>query len=153
MRSLICALLVATPFLFGAQEQKVRWQRIYSGDDSFIEMESTKVTFGSPSIGRVRFRTIYSKPQALDEKALSYKTRVETIEFKCELNSLENEWHPINATRYRLFEGALLDTSGRAIKKLDWDPSVDWKEVRFGTMMEKLSIPACKLIQEKTKRR
>jgi len=114
-------------------------------------MESTKVTFGSPSIGRVRFRTIYSKPQALDEKTLSHKIRVETIEFKCELNSLENESYPINATRYRLFEGALLDASGRAIKRLDWDPSVAWKEVGLGTIMEKLSIPACKLIQEKTR--
>ena len=150
MRALPCAVLLLAPVLIAAQGEKEKWQRVYTGEDSIIEMELTKVTFGSASIGRVRFRTTFSKPQTLNEKpVVKYKSRLETIEFKCEMGSVRLGHYPANTTRYRLFEATLLDARGKVVKSLDWDPSEDWREVRFGSMMEKLSYPACKLIEEK----
>ena len=150
MKALTCALLLTLPTLLHAQDEKEKWQRVYTSEDSVIEMNLSKVTFGTAHIGRVRFRTIYSQPQTLNEKpVVKYKSRLETIEFQCEMHAVRYGYYPANATRYRLFEGALLDAKGKAIKSLEWDPSEAWREVRFGSMMEKLSYPACKLIDEK----
>ena len=149
MRVLPCAVLVLVPVLIAAQEDKEKWQRVYTGEDSIIEIEvskvtfveynvSKKVTFASTRVGRVKFRTIMSKPEALKEKpAVKYKTRLETIEFNCA------------AKRYRLYEASLFDDKGKLIKTYPWEPSEAWREVRFGSMMEKLAVPACKLIEEK----
>ena len=150
MRILPCAVLLLAAALIAAQEEKEKWQRVYTGEDSIIEMELAKVTFGSASIGRVRFRTTFSKPQTLNEKpVVKYKKRLETIEFRCEMDSVRLGHYPANTTRYRLFEATLLDAKGKVVKPLDWDPSEGWREVKFGSMMEKLSVPACKLIEEK----
>jgi hypothetical protein len=144
------ALLVIAPLLIGAQEEKERWQRIYTSEHSIIEMNVSKVTFGAAPVARVRFRTILSRPQTLTAKtSIQYKTRLETIEFKCKIYGAGSGHYPANATRYRLYEASLLDTKGRVIKSFEWEPSEDWKEVRFGSMMEKLSLPACKLIDGK----
>ncbi|HVS80372.1 MAG TPA: surface-adhesin E family protein [Pyrinomonadaceae bacterium] len=150
MKILTCALLLMPAVLFAAQGEKEKWQRVYTGEDSIIEINlsrvtfveynvSRKVTFGY-SIGRVGFRTILSKPEALKEKpAVKYKSRLETIEFNCAANT----------TRYRLYEATLLDEKGKVIKTLGWDPSAEWKEIKHGGMMDKLSGAACTLIDEK----
>jgi hypothetical protein len=150
MTGLTCALLVIAPLLIGAQEEKERWQRIYTSEDSIIEMNVSKVTFGAPPVARVRFRTILSRPQTLTgQTIIQYKTRLDTIEFKCETYGAGSLHDPANATRYRLYEASLLDTKGQVIKSFEWEPSEEWKAVRFGSMMEKLSVPACKVIDEK----
>jgi hypothetical protein len=150
MRTLTGALLVIAPLLIGAQEEKERWQRIYTSEESIIEMNLSKVTFGASPVARVRFRTIFSKSQRVGGKtSIEYKTRLETIEFKCQIFDAGSEHYPVNATRYRLYEASLLDTKGQLVKSFEGKPSEDWKEVKFGSMMEKLSLPACKLIEEK----
>lgn len=148
MRSLFCALLLVPTVLFAAQEQKQKWQRVYTGEDSIIEIDISKVTFVennesrsgtfSYNTGRVGFRTIFSKPEALKEKpGVKYKSRVETIDFNCATN------------RYRSHEANLLDEKGKVIKTFGWDPSAEWKEIKRGGMMDKLSVAACTLIDEK----
>lgn len=165
MKAFACALLLTVPGFLPAQEKDVEWQRVYTGDDSIIEIDSstvvfvedhvsTKVTFASTRVGRVRFRTIYSKPQTLkSEHPVNYDIRIETIEFTCAKNEpgvLKR--HAANndvEKRYRLFDAVLFDKKGTVIKSFPWNPSEEWKEVRFGSMMEKLFLPACKLIDEK----
>ena len=134
--------------LTAAQEKKEKWQRVYTGEDSIIEIDISKVTFVENNVpgkvtfdyhtGRVGFRTILSKPEALKEKTgLKYKSRVETIDFNCATN------------RYRSYEATLLDEKGKVIKTFGWDPSAEWKEIKHGGMMDKLSLAACTLINEK----
>jgi len=147
MRVLPCALLM-TALLFPGQREKEKWERVYTGEDSIIEIDSsrvtfvednasTKVTFGY-SVGRVNLRTIYKQPEALKETpGVKYKTRFETIEFNCP------------AKRYRLYEATLRDEKGKVIKTMARDPSAEWKVIRPGGMMDKLSVAACKLIDEK----
>ena len=126
------------------------WQRVYTGEDSIIEIDTSRVTFVeystakkvtfTYSTGRTRFRTIYSKPEALKEKpGVKYKTRLETIDFNCAANT----------ARYRLYEATLLDEKGKVIKTFGWDPAAEWKEAKQGGMMEKLARAACTLINEK----
>ena len=148
MRVLPCALLLMSSVLSAAQEKKGTWQRVYTGEDSIIEMNVSKVTFVeydvsrnatfSYNTGRVGFRTIFSKPEVLKEKpGVKYKSRLETIDFNCATN------------RYRSYETTLLDEKGKVIKTFGWDPSAEWKEAKHGGMMDKLSVAACKLIDEK----
>lgn len=146
MRTFIGIVLLAIVTV-AAQRPKETWQRVYTSADSIIELDAakvvfvqlgSKVTFAATRIGRVRFRTTLSKPEALKDKpTLKYKTRLENIEFKCD------------EKKYRVHEASLFDDKGKLVKSIAWDPAEDWKEVRFGSMMEKLALPACKLIDEK----
>jgi hypothetical protein len=136
MRILVCALWVLPAFIVA--QEKDSWRRIYTYDDSVIEMNTARVTFGAGNIGRVRFRTVWSKPAALTEKpGVKYKSRLETIEFKC----VEN--------RYRIYETTLLDPKGKTIESSEVDVSEEWKPVKPGGMMRRLFGPACQLIDEK----
>ncbi len=45
MRVLPVAAFLLAPILIGAQEEKEKWQRVYTGEDSIIEIEVSKVTF------------------------------------------------------------------------------------------------------------
>ena len=136
------------PVLLAVQGEKEKWQRVYTGEDSIIEINVSKITFVEYNVsrtvtfgyrtGRVGFRTIFSKPETLKEKpGVRYKSRLETIEFNC------------TANRYRLYIATLLDDKGKVIKTFGWDPSEEWKETKHGSMMDKLAGAACKLIDEK----
>lgn len=154
MRVLLCALLLMPPVLFASQDEKEEWQRVYTGEDSIIEIDVSRVTFVEYSsarkvtfsykTGRVGFRTILSKPEALkDNTAIKYKTQLETIEFNCAGNT----------TRYRLYESTLLDDKGKVVKSYEPNPIKEWKEAKLGSMMNKLAGAACTLIDEKRRNR
>ena len=128
--------------------EKEKWRGVYTGEDSIIEIDVSKVAFVEYNvsrkvafgyrIGRVDFRTILSKPEALKEKlGVKYRSRLETIEFNCAAN------------RGRLYEATLLDEKGKVIGTFAWDLSAEWKEIKHGGMMDKLSGAACTLIDEK----
>jgi len=137
MRILIWLILIL-PAATSSQEEKEKWQRIYTGEDSVIEINVSKVTFGDRNIGRVRFRTVLSKSQAVKNMpAEKYKSRLETIEFKC------------TEKRYRIYETSLIDSQGKAIQSDEGDLSEEWKVLKRGGMMERLFGPACRLIDEK----
>ena len=151
MRVLTSALLLPALALLVPQQASEKWQRVYTGDDSIIEMEasrvifaqyavSKKITFASTDVGRISFRTTLAKAVPVTkESETTYKTRVETIEFNCEAKS------------YRLFETNLFDAHGTPVKKYEQNPDEEWHDIKFGSMMAKLSDPACKLIDEKRK--
>jgi hypothetical protein len=162
MRVLLCALFLLPSVLFAAQGEKPKWQRVYTGEDSIIEIDTSKVTFVEYSTarkvtfnyktGRVAFRTILSKPEAMNEDpAVKYKTRLETIEFQCnETSKVElRRYPPLSIGRYRHYETTLQDDKGKVVKTYGRGASEEWKEVKFGSMMAKLAGSACDLIDEK----
>jgi surface-adhesin protein E len=123
---------------FRVAQEKDKWQRIYTYGDAIIQMNISRITFGTGTIGRVRFRTVYSKSQiSRASSKVKYKTRLETIEFKC------------NANQYRLFQSSLLDSQGKAVQSYEQELPDEWRQVRSGSMMERLFGPACKLIDLK----
>ena len=161
MRVLPFALLLMPAVLFASQEQKEKWQRVYTGEDSNIEIDisqvtfveynvSRKVTFGYNN-GRVRFRTIFSKAQTLNQKpVVTYKSRLETIEFQCDKqDSQVLKRYPPATIRYRLYEATLRNEKGNVVKTYERNSSEEWKDAKFGSMMDRLGGAACKLIDEK----
>lgn len=138
MRSIgIILVVLLSPIVLQSQEKEV-WQRVYTFDDGLIEINTSKVTFGSKNIGRVRFRTTLAKPEALrGTPSVSYKSRLETVEFDC------------LGRRYRPYEETLVDVEGRVIRSVEVNPPAEWIIVKSGGMMEKLFAPACKLIELK----
>ena len=137
MRILTSILLLLLAASVMAQE-KDKWQRIYTFDDSVIEINASAVTFVDNSTGRVTFRTVWSKPQTLrDRSDVKYKTRLETMEFKCA------------ERRYRSYEVTLLDSKGKPVQSYEMDKTEEWKHLKSGGMMEKLFGAACQLIAGK----
>ena len=129
---LICGLATGAAF---AQE-KSRWRRVYTYEDAVIEMEEIKLSFGN--FGRVRFRTVFDKPEALrGSPGVRYKSQVEDMELMCA------------ERQYRVTEVAYLDARGRVVRSYKAEGPEAWKFVRAGGMMEKLFVPACRMIAEK----
>ena len=123
------------PICASAQQSKHQWQRVYTGEDSIIEINSFAVTFQPDRILRAEFRTVFSKPATIGhgEAAVKYKTSLETIDFR------------MIDQRYRFFEIALLDTDGKVIQKKAADASVYWKVLKPGGINERLFHAACML--------
>jgi hypothetical protein len=131
---LLFAFLLSSTSL--AAQQLPEWYRVYTFDESIIEMNTTLVTFGGKDIGRVRLRWTFDQPEALSgEPQVKYKSRLEVMEFNC------------SQRRYRLYEVTLFDEAGRVIRKEEINPPDEWRTVRFGSVMESLSSPACALIE------
>lgn len=119
-------------------QQLPEWYRVYTFDDSIIEMNTSQVTFGSKSIGRVRFRWSFDKPQLLSgEPQTRYKSKLEVLEFHC------------SDKRFRLYEVILFDAAGKVIRVEVVNPPGEWSSVTSGSMMERLFTPACQLIELK----
>jgi hypothetical protein len=118
--------------------QVPEWYRVYTFDESIIEMNTSQVTFGGKDIGRVRFRWTFDKPEALSGKPeLKYRSRLEVMEFNC------------SQRRYRPYDLTFFDTAGKVIRHEEMNPPVEWRTVTFGSVMEKLFTPACELIEKK----
>jgi hypothetical protein len=131
---LLFAFLLSSTSL--AAQQLPEWYRVYTFDESIIEMNTTLVTFGGKDIGRVRLRWTFDQPEALSgEPQVKYKSRLEVMEFNC------------SQRRYRLYEVTLFDEAGRVIRKEEINPPDEWRTVRFGSVMESLFSPACALIE------
>lgn len=137
MRSLLLAFL----FLFSSTslqaQQLPEWYRVYTFDESIIEMNTSLVTFISKDITRVRFRWIFDQPAALSgETQLKYKSRLEVMEFNC------------SEQRYRPYHLTFFDAAGNIIRIQD-SPG-EWRTVTSGSMMQKLFAPTCELIKQRT---
>lgn len=132
----VAFLLVSTSSF--AQRQSSEWQRVYTFDDSIIEMNTANVIIGG-NIARVRFRWTFDQPQVIDGKSqLKYNSRLEVIEFNC------------TDQRFRPYETALLDLAGKAIRYEGSDPQAKWR-TPSGVMMDKLMSSGCELMARKLK--
>jgi surface-adhesin protein E len=132
-------------FLFSSttlfSQQLPTWYRVYTFDESIVEMNTTLVTLISNDISRVRFRWTLNQPEALKaEPKVTYKSRLEVIEFNC------------SEGRYRPYHLTLLDTTGKIVRVEEMDPPGEWHTATSGSMMEKLLQPACGLVKNKTNR-
>jgi hypothetical protein len=119
-------------------QEKHNWQRVYSYEDSVVEMNEASVIFVNSDVSRVTFRTVYSKPQNMKEKPdIKYKTRLETIEYKCAQR------------RYRIYQVTLLDSKGKPVDSYEMDQNEEWKTARAEGIMERLMGFGCRLVVER----
>lgn len=126
MTLLSCVLLVS-PIYINAQQEKERWQRVYTGEDFFIESNPSRMTFEPGQILRVKIQTVYSKPQSLrDKSGAKHKRVLETIDFK------------LSEKGYRIDEIEWIDSSGQTVLSHKAESSDDWKMLKPGGMMERL---------------
>jgi Surface-adhesin protein E len=126
-------------FLFSSQsltaQQLPEWYRVYTFDDSVIEMNTSLVTTISEDVTRVRFRWTFDQPEPLSgEPKLRYKSELEVMELNCSL------------LRYRPYHFTFFDQAGNIIRIQD-SPG-EWRAVASSSMMEQLFVPACELIKK-----
>jgi hypothetical protein len=128
----ITALLC--PVLVHAQQTKNKWERVYTGEESVIEINTSSLKFAPDRIMRVQFRTVYSRaetvPGASDTK---YKMRLETIDFQ------------LNAGQYRISETSLLDSNGKELQWYSTSQMREWRLLKPGGVTEKLLRAASSL--------
>ena len=132
--SAVVAFLLCGPALLRAQQTKDKWQRVYTGEESVIEINTSSLRFQSDYILRVQFRTVMSHPVTLaGTSGAKYKTRLETIDFK------------LNESRYRLFETSLLDSAGKELQSYATSEMRDWRVLKPGGVTERLFYAASAL--------
>ena len=108
-------------------QAKGQWQRAYTGDDSVIEVNTSTLKFAPQRVLRAEFRTVFSSAESTGgERAVKYKTRLETIDFR------------LSDRRYRFVEISLLDSSGKVIQTKTADGSEDWRVLKPGGVTERL---------------
>ena len=131
----IVVLLLSSPAL--TAQSLPEWDRVYTFDDSTIEMNTSLVTLISKDITRVRFRWTFDQPQLLDGLPKQrYQSLLEVLEFDC------------SSHQYRPYHSTFFDATGNIVRV---DASARaWRPVKSGSMIEKLFVPGCKLIKEKT---
>lgn len=139
MRITILALVILfSPTVLVAQ-QTTEWYRVYTFDDSIIEMNTQQVALNAFAdlTGSIGFRWSFNSPQSLSrEPQTKYKARLEVFEFDCS-----------DQRRYRPVEMAFLDTAGKVIRIERIKSNDDWRSLSSSVMMEKLYYPACELIK------
>ncbi|MGH9966374.1 MAG: hypothetical protein ACREBG_00865 [Pyrinomonadaceae bacterium] len=120
---LLCSLSIS----IRAQRERDKWQRVYTGEESVIDVNVSGPTFDAGHVLRVKFRTTLSKPESLKEKpGTKYKSRLETIEFK------------LTDKRYRIHDISFLDSAGKTAQSYEANASEDWKVLKVGGMMQRL---------------
>lgn len=113
------------------------WQRVYTFDESTIEINTSLVTVISKDVSRVRFRWTFQQPQLLDGLPKEqYQSQLEVLEFNCS----QKQYRPYHFTFY--------DSAGN-ILRTDDSPG-KWRRVPLGSMIEKLFVPGCELVKSKT---
>jgi hypothetical protein len=124
---LITCLLFSIPISVCAQQEKVRWERVYTGEDSIIEINPSSLKFEADRILRATFRTLLAKPERLQEKSeVSYKSRLETITFT------------LAPRRYRFEEIDWLDASGKVVQSYKAPSHGELRALKAGGFMERL---------------
>ena len=123
--------LLSGPGLVRAQQTKDKWQRVYTGAESVIEINTSSLKFQPDHILRVQFRTVLSHAETLPGTSdTKYKTRLESIDFK------------LNEGRYRIFETSLLDSNGKELQWYSTSQMREWRVLKPGGVTEKLFIAA-----------
>jgi|SRR5581483_341534 len=137
MRSLLVVGLIFSFLFVCIAQEKSKWKRLITYDDSALDLNLTKVTLGEGDSGKVEFRTTLNKPAPLRGVAgASYKSLDEDMEFRCADRA------------YRLMQVTYYDSKGKVVSSEESKPPVEWKSAGSSTMM-KLLTPACALIREK----
>lgn len=122
----LIACLLCGPGLVRAQQTKDKWHRVYTGEESVIEINSSSLRLQPDNVLRVQFRTTLSHAETLEgTSGTKYKTRLETIDFKV-------------TGRYRLTEITFLDRGGKELQSYSTSELEDWKILKSGGVTERL---------------
>ena len=125
--ALIASLLCCFPLSIGAQQERARWQRVYTGEDSVIEINRSSLHFEPEHVVRATYRTALSKPESLPEKSgTKYKKRIETIAFTAA------------GRRYRFEEVRWLDAKDNIVHSYQAAATADWKVFKNGGIMDRM---------------
>ena len=125
--TLIVCVLCSPLISIQAQQAKTKWRRVYTAEESMIEINVSSLRLEPDRILRAEFRTILSKPENLEGSPQSkYKSRLETIDFK------------LNEKHYRLSETVLLDPNGKRLQSYTATPAEVWRVLKEGGVMERL---------------
>ena len=130
-RTTLLVFLLCGPGLVCAQQTKDKWQRVYTGDESIIEINTASLKFEPDYVVRVQFRTTYTHAETLPgTSATKYKMRLETIDFK------------LNEARYRISETSLLDSNGKELQWYSTSQMREWRVLKQGGVTERLYAAA-----------
>ena len=122
----------STCFCLHAQT-KGKWQRVYTGEESVIDINVSSSALEAGHALRVDFRTILTKPENIAGKqSAKYKSRIETIGFK------------LNQNRYWLAKITWFDTKGTKLDSYS-ATAEDWRDLKPGGVMERLLNSARRL--------
>lgn len=117
------------------------WYRVYTLEDSFIDMNTLSVLRDGGGLFRVTFRWSFDEPESLGgESPVRYKSRLEVYQLDCA------------SKRLRRHEVTLFDAQGKAIPLSGNNTAGDWRPVLSGNSTESLFDPACRLIETKSRR-
>jgi hypothetical protein len=125
-RVILWILFVSTTCFCLHAQTKDKWQRVYTGEDSVIEINASSLTLEAEHVLRVEFRTTLAKPDTIAaNQTAKYKRRLETIAFK------------LNQNRYRVAQIVWFDANGA---KLDSYTATadDWRVLKQGGVMDRL---------------
>lgn len=110
-----------------AQETKDKWQRVYTGEDSIIEINVSHYTFEPNRLMRIEIRTTLTTPEKISSTSETrYKTRLEKIDFK------------LNERRYRVSETTIIDPTGKTLSSYQLPVNDEWRVIKPGGIMERL---------------
>ena len=136
MRIIIAILLLLSLLPLADAQEKEKWKRVITFDESVVDLNVSQVSFGEGDIARVKFRTTFSKLVPIRGGG-NYKVLVEAMDFRCQ------------ERLYRLAEETFFDKKGTVIPMSGTPVSAEWKQVKSQGTMERLLAPACDLIKEK----
>jgi hypothetical protein len=115
--ALIC-IIFAVPIVSAKDE----WQRVITGGELNIDVNTTSLVLQPNRALSAKFRTTLSKSESVAAKAsTSYRVRLETIQFR------SREW------QYRIVETTLLDSSGKTVLSYPYDEEIGWKDMKSPT--------------------
>lgn len=134
MRILVLSLLLLFSTSAFAQRGSV-WQRVYTFDDSVIEMNTGQIVKTAEGVGHATFRWSFDQSQTYSsDRRIKYKTRIERIEFKC------------SEDRFRTYDLKLLDDAGKVVRHESKLRLAEWSDTRSSAVMSTLAGAACNLI-------
>ena len=125
-------ILAYADFCLHAQT-KEKWQRVYTGEYSVIELNISTASLEADRLLLAQFRTTLTKPETIaDKQSAKYKSRIETISFKLDRNL------------YRVTEIEWFDPAGAKLTSYT-NPAEDWRIVKSGSVMERMFSAALKI--------
>lgn len=124
----LCSVVLVTFLVVntGVAHSPELWKRVHTGEDSVIDLNTSRIEFDVGYILRIEIRTILNTSEELRDKSRTkYLTRLETVEYN------------LRQPKYRIIHVVLLDSSGRTVQTFDMK-SAEWRPLKPGGMMERL---------------
>src|SRR5215471_11994017 len=138
MKLILLTSILLVGFPLAAAQTSPVWERVYTFDNSIIEMNNELVTFGGKDIAHVRFRWTFDELEGLSgDPGIKYKSQVEVLELKCD------------DKRYRPYEITYFDANEKPLRKQEVNPPVEWRPVGSAAIMDTLFTAGCELIARK----